>query len=139
MNLKSMKKSIKKHENALSYYLDTPYGSLVATLMILHPELVKSNKDFIDSFKGKDFPFIEDPLFLKKTINTYFGADNIYDDYAVGEPICMVKTDWNVLFVPYVVDDENNIFPITVRKDGSRPLSLDKGIISVIDWSEVDD
>ena len=127
------KKAIQNAEYIEQQLLDTPYGSLIATTMILNPKLALSTEEFIKRMEKCYFPYINDPDYIKKVVDEFFG-DNTYESCVVGQPIAMVQSKWNVLFVPYILGENDEVLRVTVRRDGTRPMTLDNGKLILINW-----
>lgn len=129
MNVKKIKENIKERKFLIENTRNTIYGSLVQSAAIL---LQKnwSDDEYLNRMKKGKFPYIEDPDFIKKTVEAV-GID--YNEIK-GLPLCIVESDFNTLILPYVVEDDCYI-PMPINHEGILPSTVvHSKSIKVIDW-----
>lgn len=129
--VKNIKKNITDNKVLYINLLNTVYGSLVQSVRILN-QMPWSNEEYINRMKKGKFPYIGDKDFIKKTLETV-GID--YEDVK-GLPICLVESDFNSLFLPYIEEDGEK-YPMPINEEAILPQTLLKAkSINYDIWSD---
>lgn len=115
---------------------NNPVGSFVICSFILskeHPTLSFLKKKWVKYKKliqRDDLLVIHPDTFIEDTRSFFRLSDeNI--------PICVVKSKWNTLFLPYIINgDKCVITPLPIREDGVFPQTVKHSeSVQVVDWS----
>lgn len=134
MNTKEIKKNIKETEVLYQNLINTVYGSLILSVLILTQKKY-SKEAFNERMKKGKFPYMEDKDFIKKTLKA-FDESIDYENEVEGLPLCVVESDWNTLILPYIVEDDQ-VIPMPINRDGILPQTVLKAkSYHVIDWEE---
>lgn len=132
-----VQKSIDEEKLLFEGFKNTIYGSLICSVNALNePHL--SDDELLKRAKSAHFPFIEDPDFIKKTVEAV-GFD--YEEDVVGKPLAIFSTPQNTLIAPYVWvtdedTDEMKIKALPYERDGFRQRTLINGEPKIIDWDD---
>lgn len=131
---KKTKKELNKIHNIYNTLLETPYGSLYASISMFKPEMQKQPFAFVNYFdKLPALPYIDNENFFPIMMDI-FGLT--YEDVK-DIPIIMIDSPWNRLFFPFVMNGEEMII-LPLRKDGILPSTCDKRKSeTIINWKEV--
>lgn len=118
-------------------FLNSPYGSLIGTVNLLKGDDGLNDIAVLNRAKKAEFPFIEDPEFIKKTVEAV-GFD--YEKDCKNKPIAVVTSEQtkNMLFLPFIWNEEDEIpVLLPIRRDGLLPRTArdEKAKIRIIDWS----
>ena len=134
MNKKQIEKNIKKYEEWRKNFRNTPYGSLIETCNILLQKNI-SDGELIKKVKKAEFPLLDSKDFIKETVE----AVGIDFEKVKQLPICCIKSDWNVLFLPYIKEN-GDIIPMPIDENGQYPQTFYKASsIEIIDWTNIND
>lgn len=129
-----IKKDLEKKKQEQATLFDnislTVYGSLILSIQALVPGLRTTEEEFIERFKEIKLPYMNDPDFMKKTVDTFY-QEGTYDDWVVGLPLAVFEGEKNTLFA-IVYDDK--VWPY--RRDGFLPSTILKNEPKIIDWSK---
>lgn len=133
---KKIKKNINEEELLFDGFKNTIYGSLICSVNALNEPHISDN-ELLKRAKSAKFPFIEDPDFIKKTVEAV-GFD--YEKNVVGKPLATFSTPQNTLIAPYVwVTDEDTdemaIKALPYERNGFRQRTLINGEPKIIDWN----
>lgn len=134
MNVKKIKKNVTETEILYQNLINTVYGSLILSVLILTQK--KCSKEVFNTRmkKGK-FPYMEDKDFIRKTLKA-FDESIDYENEVMGLPLCVVESDWNTLILPYIIED-NLVIPMPINRDGILPQTVLKmKSYHVVDWEE---
>ncbi len=134
MNVKKIKKNVTETEILYQNLINTVYGSLILSVLILTQK--KCSKEVFNARmkKGK-FPYMEDKDFIRKTLKA-FDESIDYENEVMGLPLCVVESDWNTLILPYIIED-NQVIPMPINQDGILPQTVLKmKSYHIVDWEE---
>ena len=137
MNTKKIKKNMNDLEWEARSIVATPYGSLVKTYQILNGIDMEAG-EFIKLFKKAEFPFLEDPDFIKKTLEAV-GYEYIN---IVNKPVATCENKNNCIFCPFIVgDDEIVLLPLFKDRSylHSQEMAMANDSYKIIDWRESED
>ena len=131
-----IKKQITDLSNLARDLVATPYGSLIKTYCILNGINITEG-EFVKKMKKAKFPFIDDEMFICKTLEAVgFNYDDI-----INKPVALCENEFNSIFCPYIINTENGeIVLLPLFKDGdllrSQELAMANDTWKLIDWSE---
>lgn len=136
MNTKGIKKRMSDLEWEARSIVATPYGSLVKTYQILNG-IETTPGEFIKLFKKAQFPFLEDPEFIKKTLEAV-GYDYIN---IVNKPVATCENENNCIFCPFIVgEDEIVLLPLFKDRSyfHSQEMAMANDSYKIVDWSDLE-
>lgn len=112
--------------------LSTPYGSFVQTVCILHPEYAMDKFAFVRKFRKVRLPYLNDPDFFVKLCDC-FNFD--YENVVKKLPIAFVSNEHNSLYMPYLIEENGEMFVLPIRKDGTYPNTYyNADVITPVIW-----
>ena len=134
MKVKQIKKSIDKTAQLRDDIIATPYGSLVQSYLILNG-IEWTDGEFVGKFKKAELPFLDDPDFMKKTLEE---MDLQYIDI-VNKPLAVCENENNTIFCPFVFDTaENEVVLLPLFKNHrmlhSQEIAQANGTWKIVDW-----
>lgn len=127
MNSKRIKKNINQNHYLADQLVATPYGSLLRSYEILNG-IKYDDAKFISKMKKAQFPFMDDPEFLAKTL-IEFGYDI---DNLKGKPLALIEGEYNTLFCPYLINKKNGEVLLL-------PLFEDRHFLHTQEWAMVEE
>lgn len=131
-SIKKIKKEIENFDIVYNNILNTAYGSFVQSVCILHPEYAMDKFAFVRKFKKVRLPYLNDPEFFIKLCNAF---DFDYENVVKKLPIAFVSNEHNSLYMPYLIEDNGEMFILPIRKDGSYPNTYyNADVITPIIW-----
>ena len=131
MNTKQIKKNIKEEKELRNNLRNTIYGSLLECWNILKQKNLNDFEYNEIMRKGK-FPYVDEENFIEKTCE----ALNIDFSEFKTLPICVVKSKWNTLFLPYI-EENGNVNPMPINEEGIYPQTFwHADSIEVLEWDE---
>ena len=138
MKVKQIKKSIDETAQLRNDLIATPYGSLVQSYLILNG-IEWTDGEFVKKFKKAELPFIDDPDFMKKTLEE-MGLP-MYQ--IIGKPLAVCENANNTIFCPFVFDtDENEVVLLPLFRDRrmlhSQEIAHANGTWKIVDWRDND-
>ena len=112
--------------------LNTAYGSFIQSVGILHPEYAMDKFAFVRKFKKARLPYLNDPDFFVKLCDA-FNFD--YENVVKTLPIAFVSNEHNSLYMPYLIEDNGEMFVLPIRKDGTYPNTYyNADVITPVIW-----
>lgn len=131
MNVKQIKKNIRDSKSLRTNLRNTPYGSLLECWNILTQKKL-NDEQFIKIMVNGKFPYIDEENFIEKTCE----ALNIDFEEFKTLPICVVKSNYNTLFLPYI-EENGQITPMPINEDCIYPNTFNHAnSIEVLEWDE---
>lgn len=129
-----IEKNVMEMANTRRNIVNTPYGSLVQTFLILNG-ITWTDGEFVKKFKKAQLPFLEDEQFMQKTLSA---VGLKYEDL-VGKPVLVCESNYNTIFSPFITND-GEIMPLPLFADAqltyTQELAMDKDTWHIIDWEE---
>ena len=129
---KKIRKEMNEFEWTYNSILNTAYGSFVQSVCILHPEYAMDKFAFVRRFKKARLPYLNDPDFFVKLCDA-FNFD--YENVVKKLPIAFVSNEHNSLYMPYLIEDNGDMFVLPIRKDGTYPNTYyNADVITPVIW-----
>ena len=132
--IKHVEENIDELQNEWNDCLNTIYGSLIASVNLLKGEEGLTDFELLARLKKAELPFIEDPDFMKKTVESV-GFN--YEEDCKNKPLCVWTSTYNTIILPYIWSDENEEpIPVPVRRDAMLQRTAKTGEWKIVDWEE---